>query len=119
MGELKVLVQKMRSLSLHNIALSREWVLEQLIEVVFMAKAQEKPDLAGANEALNLLSLELGMFVERKETGKPGAFDGLTIASKRARVLDIARQLGLDRFRDERRAFEGETIDIEPDRDSS
>jgi hypothetical protein len=38
------------------------------------------------------------MFVERKEVGKPGEFDGLTIASKRERVLGIARQLGLDRI---------------------
>jgi phage terminase small subunit len=94
-AELKALVQNMRSLSLHNNVLSKEWVIEQLIGVVIDAKTQDKLDSAGANKALHLLGLQLGMFVERKETGKPGEFDGMTIASKRERVLQIARQLGL------------------------
>jgi hypothetical protein len=62
---------------------------------VIDARSQEKPDSAGANKALHLLGLELGMFVEREETGKPGEFDGLTIAGKRERILSIASQLGL------------------------
>ena len=45
-------------------------------------------------EPLHLLGLELGMFVERKETGQPGQFDGLSIAAKRARALHIATELG-------------------------
>jgi hypothetical protein len=70
-------------------------VIEQLIGVVIDAKARETPDSAGANKALHLLGLELGMYVERKEVGKPGEFDGLTIADKRERLLAIASQLGL------------------------
>lgn len=96
--ELKALVQKMSERTSHGVVLTKAWILEQLIDVVFLAKMQEKPDLAGANKALNLLGLELGMYVERKEVGKPGEFDGLTIADKRARVLGIAQQLGLDRI---------------------
>jgi hypothetical protein len=94
-GELRALVQEMRKHSLQNIALTKDWVIEQLIGVVMDARSQEKPDSAGANKALHLLGLELGMYVERKEIGQPGEFDGLTIASKRQRLLHIASQLGL------------------------
>lgn len=79
--------------------LTKEWVIERLIATVVHCQAQEKMDSAGANKALNLLGLELGMFVERKEVGKPGEFDGLTIADKRARIMGIAQELGLDRVR--------------------
>lgn len=97
--ELKQVVQKMQNHSLRGVILTQDWIREQLIENVFIAKAQEKPDLAGANKALHLLGLDLGMFVERKEIGKPGDFDGLTIAGKRERVVLIAQQLGLDRIK--------------------
>jgi phage terminase small subunit len=96
--ELKAFTDRMRERTINADVLTDAWVIEQLIDNVFVAKAQEKPDLAGANKALHLLGLELGMFVERKETGKPGAFDGLTIAGKRARIVGIARELGLDRI---------------------
>jgi hypothetical protein len=94
-GELKALIQNMRDLSTHRVVLTAEWVTEQLIGVAMDARAQDKPDSAGANKALHLLGLELGMFVERKETGKPGEFDGLSIAGKRERIMRIASQLGL------------------------
>jgi hypothetical protein len=84
--------------------------------VVFDARTQEKPDSAGANKALNLLGLELGIFVERKETGKPGEFDGLSIAINRERVLGIAKQFGLDRISpDEGLALQGQTTEVEAD----
>jgi phage terminase small subunit len=94
-AELKVLIQNMRNLSTHRAVLTSEWVTEQLIGVVLEAKSKEKFDSAGANRALHLLGLGLGMFVERKETGRPGEFDGMTIAEKRERLLAIASQLGL------------------------
>jgi len=94
-ADLRALVQNMRNLSYHRIVLSEEWVIQQLIAVVIDAKAQDRPDSAGANKALHLLGLHLGMFVEREQTGKPGEFDGLTIACKRERVLSIAKELGL------------------------
>lgn len=96
-GELKALIQDMRNLSSHHAVLTTEWITEQLINVVIDARSQEKPDSAGANKALHLLGLELGMFVKREETGKPGEFDGFTIAAKRERLLGIASQLGLGR----------------------
>src|SRR4051812_3184218 len=54
-GELKALIQNMRNLSSQRVVLTAEWVTEQLIGVVIDAKAQNKPDLAGANKALHLL----------------------------------------------------------------
>jgi hypothetical protein len=81
---------------------------------VIRCKSYERIDSAGANKALHLLGLSLGMFVERKETGKPGEFDGLSIASKRERIMDIARELGLDRVGGhERLAFAGPVIEVE------
>jgi hypothetical protein len=96
--ELKALVEKMREGTINDDVLTRAWVIEQLIETVIRCQSYEKIDSAGANKALHLLGLQLGMFVERKETGKPGQFDGLTIAAKRERIMAIARELGLDRI---------------------
>jgi len=93
--ELKNLVQKMRIRSAQKVVLNEQWVLEQLIGVVLDARAQDRPDSAGANKALNLIGLHLGMFVEKTEIGRPGDFDGMSIADKRERIMDVARQLGL------------------------
>ncbi len=108
-AELKNLVQKMRNRSSHKIVLTEQWVIEQLIGVVLDARAQDRPDSAGANKALNLLGLHLGMFIERQEVGAPGEFHGLTIADKKERVLAIARELGLVHLHSEetRRYFGG------------
>jgi phage terminase small subunit len=114
--ELKALVERMRERTINADMLAEAWVIEQLIDNVFRAKAQEKPDLAGANKALHLLGLQLGMFVERKETGKPGEFDGLTLAEKRARIMGIAMELGLDRVSaTERLDSSGPAIDVDAD----
>jgi phage terminase small subunit len=94
-AELKALVQDMRNLSTHRVVLNEAWLIQQLIAVVIDARTRDKPDSAGANKALHLLGLHLGMFVERKETGKPGEFADLTIAAKRERLMRIARQFGL------------------------
>lgn len=106
-------VAELQSRSVASVNLTKEWIIEQLIGVVQDARKQDKPDSAGANKALHLLGLELGMYIERKEVGKPGEFDGLTIAGKRQRVLGIARQLGLVPMSAE--AIQGETIDVSPD----
>jgi hypothetical protein len=100
-GELKALVQKMQNRSLQAVALNRQWITTQLIEVVFMAKARERPDLAAANKALNLLGLDCGMFVERKEVGNAGEFVGLSMTAKRERLDWIANQLGLGRLNED------------------
>lgn len=96
--ELRALSDRMRERTINAGVLTKAWVIEELIGNVLAAKAQEKIDSAGANKALHLLGLQLGMFVERKETGKPGEFDGMTIADKRARIAGIVKELGLDRI---------------------
>jgi phage terminase small subunit len=95
---LKALIKNMRNLSNHRVVLNEAWVVEQLIGVVIDAKAKDPADSAGANKALHLLGLELGMFVERKEIGKPGELDGLTIETKRQRLFSIVAQIGAGRF---------------------
>jgi hypothetical protein len=112
--ELKALAERMRERTINADMLTKAWVIEQLIATVIRCKSYEKIDSAGANKALHLLGLQLGMFVERKETGKPGEFDGLTIAAKKERIMDIAKQLGLDRIgASERLAFTGPAIEVE------
>lgn len=114
--KVKARVAELHARTVQSVNLTKEWIIEQLIDNVVVAKRQEKPDLAGANKALHLLGLDMGMFVERKEVGKPGEFDGMTIASKRERIVGIAKELGLDRISaSERLAFRGPTIDVLPE----
>jgi hypothetical protein len=94
-GELKKLVQKMRNRSAQKVVLNEAWVLEQLVGVVQDARGLDRPDGASANKALHLIGLHLGMFIERAEVGQPGEFTGMSIASKRDRVMFVAEQLGL------------------------
>lgn len=86
-----------------RLAISKEWVLEQLCENVAMAKAAEpvldhegqptgeyKQNLAAANKALELVGKELGMFVDKKEI-RTGAIDDIPHAEKLS-ALDAVRQ---------------------------
>lgn len=110
---------ELHSRTIANVNLSKEWIIEQLIAVVQECRSYERIDSAGANKALNLLGLELGMYVERKEVGKPGEFDGLTIAGKKERILGIAQQLGLHRIAPgERLPADAATIDATADTDT-
>lgn len=97
--------------AIESAGLTKEWVIQMLTQNVakaMQAKAvtNSDGDAIGeyqyqgnvANRALELLGKELGMFIERKEVGKPGEFDNLTIEQKRERVIGIAKQLGLDRI---------------------
>lgn len=56
--------------------------------------------LADKRAALVDIGKHLGMFVERREVGKPGAFDGLTPKQKQEKALAVARRLGLARIDD-------------------
>lgn len=105
---------ELHSRTVTSVNISQEWVIERLVEVVRICMSYEKIDSAGANKALHLIGLNHGMFVERKEVGKPGEFDGLTISSKRERMLGLAKQLGLDRISaKERLEFAGPVLDVE------
>jgi phage terminase small subunit len=67
-------------------AITREWVLDRLRHVAESAIADD--DRPAANRSLELLGREIGMFVERKEIGRPGDFAALDSAQA---VLDAAR----------------------------
>lgn len=58
-------VAELQERSAAKIMLSREWVLEQLVDNAGKAKAAG--DFGPSNQALNLLGKELGMFVDKTE----------------------------------------------------
>lgn len=58
-------VEELKERSAANVMLSREWVLEQLVDNASKAKAAG--DFGPSNQALNLLGKELGMFVDKTE----------------------------------------------------
>jgi phage terminase small subunit len=61
-------VAELQQRAADGVVLTRQWVIEQLIDNVTQAKKSgEKIDGATANRALELLGKELGMFVERVE----------------------------------------------------
>lgn len=87
-----------------RLGLSREWVLEQLIDNVNIAKSLKqvtdsegkpigefKVDLPAANKALELIGKELGMFIERKMQVK-SPFDELGVTEQQ-QVLAIIKDM--------------------------
>lgn len=98
--------------------LTREWVLERLMRNARLAMGEEpmkvkirkpksdevielevhRPDAAAANKALELLGKvrELGLFVERVETGRPGEFAAMADDELRNAVLEEMRSLGIE-----------------------
>ena len=54
-----------------------------------------RPDGNAANQALKLIGMELGMFIERHEIGGPGDFSRLTDEELAKRALEDASALGL------------------------
>lgn len=90
-----------------RVEIDRAWVLERLIENANRAM-QTNPvldhdgEITGeyryegsvANRALELVGKELGMFVERKEVGKPGDFDEHDAASVRDSIARDLEALG-------------------------
>jgi phage terminase small subunit len=57
-------------------AITKAWIIEQLVDNV--REAKQNGQTGPANRALELLGKELGMFIDRKEVGKPGDFDNMT-----------------------------------------
>lgn len=94
-------------LSMEKIAISKVWVIDQLVENVKMAKAavpvldnkgnpigEYKQELGAANRALELLGKELAMFVDRKEV-RTGALDELTDEQLAGYVARKAKEAGI------------------------
>lgn len=88
-SRIKELRDKATEKVVKKLAISKEWVLDELIKVNSAAQAAEpildhegnptgeyKAQLPAANRALELIGKELGMFVDRKEV-RTGLLDGL------------------------------------------
>ena len=86
---IKTIEEPSRERAIEKAAVDKAWVLNQLIEVVHMAKATEpvrdakgevtgelKQNLAAANKALELIGKEFSMFIDRKEV-RTGPLDDL------------------------------------------
>lgn len=63
--DVRARVEELKQRAAADVQVSREWVLEQLIDNA--AKAKQAGDFGPSNQALNLIGKELGMFVERSE----------------------------------------------------
>ena len=90
-GNICARVEELLGRAADGVVLTKQWVIERLIENVDRAmQAEEVKDSKGiatgeyrydgsvANRALELLGKEKGMFIDRKEVGKPGDFDRMT-----------------------------------------
>ncbi len=89
-------------------ALTKEWVIAQLMENVAMAKQAEpvldrqgnftgeyQQNLPAANRALELLGSEIGMFIKKAEVGKPGEFAELSDAELERQRIELEKELGI------------------------
>lgn len=91
-----------------GVVLTKQWVIERLIEnanramqAAVVLDGDGKPtgeyryEGSVANRALELLGKEQGMFVERKEVGKPGEFERMNADELREYIKREAAELGL------------------------
>jgi len=94
-----------------QLGITKRWVLERLkynaerclrVMPVFDENGVQipgrftgKPDAAGANRALHLIGLELGMFIDRHEIGGPDDFSRLSDAELSAKMEADAAALGV------------------------
>lgn len=108
-GNVRDRVQELQSRATKGVILTRQWVLERLVENANRAMQAEPPrDKEGnvvgeykyegsvANRALELLGKELGMFVERQETGAPGSFKELSDAELERELVAELVECGVD-----------------------
>jgi phage terminase small subunit len=95
-----------RQQAIERTALTKEWIIQQLMENVAMAKQAEpvrdsegnetgeyKQNLPAANKALEMLGTEIGMFIKKAEIGKPGEFQDLTDDELERQLADADRAL--------------------------
>lgn len=90
-----------------GVVISRQWVLERLVENANRAMQAEAVMRDGvetgeyryegsvANRALELVGKELGMFVDRKEVGRPGEFESMDADQLREYIRHETEELGL------------------------
>ena len=98
-------------LAAKQLGITKRWVLERLkynaerclrgqpvfdeAGVQIPGRFTGKPDAAGANRALHLIGLELGMFLERHELGGPGDFGRLSDEELLSEIKGSAVALGV------------------------
>jgi phage terminase small subunit len=93
--------------AIKSTALTKQWVIERLVQNVERAMQEEeirnkdggtgeyRYEGSVANRALELLGKELGMFVDRREVGKPGEFEDMDANELRNFVRREAAALGV------------------------
>lgn len=109
-GRIVERVAELQGRAAEGVVLTKQWVIEKLIENVDRAmQAIPVTDREGretgeftyegsvANKALELLGKEQGMFVDRKEVGKPGEFERMNADELREHIRREAAELGLGR----------------------
>lgn len=72
---------------------SKSWIMESLKQVAERSMTEAELNPAGANRALELLGKELGMFIDRKEVGVPGEFEGLNAEQRNSLKRLVDREL--------------------------
>jgi hypothetical protein len=77
-----------------NTGVSKAWVLEGLRQNAIKGLMEEKASSV-ANRALELVGKELGMFLERVETGKPGDFAHLSDEELDAQISQRLKARGI------------------------
>lgn len=86
-------VEQGKSATLERAEIDQDWVVGEFKAT--LARARALDDLAAANKAVENIGKIGGLYVDRKETGKPGDFDKMTLDQKRDRVRQLAKALGV------------------------
>lgn len=99
------LQERIGAVAVEKAAVSKSWVIAKLVENVERSmQAEAVKDSEGtptgeykyngnvANRALELLGKEMGMFIDRKEVGKPGDFAAQTDTELDAAILAGAQE---------------------------
>lgn len=102
--------QRVEAKLIERITIDRQWVLDQLVDIVHMAKAavpvldrsgkfvgEYRADLSVAHQALRTIGSELDMFIDKREAGRPGEFrkQAMTKDELRRSILEKAAKLGM------------------------
>lgn len=111
---------KATEMAAEALAIDREWIMRRLKEnaeralQAIQAKDEDgapageyKYEGSVANRALELLGKELGMFIERRESGGPGDFERLSDAELRATLAADLAAIDENRARIEAAASQG------------
>lgn len=94
--------------AIEKAALSKEWVITNLMENALMCMGKKATHIdhetgaetfdlnpQGANKALELLGKEIGMFIDRHEVGEPGEFTRLSNEELDQVLLEAGKKVGL------------------------